>query len=165
MENQAHTWIWAHTSRVKIPDVNWFMHSCPPHYMSSYLKLVFTYCSISYFSNHSFCFYWQKHHTQQTHSCWWYPLLLYAHHAVTRQPASAAQHCGIPLGSVLRMSTLRRLWGSVYKERYLFKTQTNLFFSHNIPPDGSWCLSALSCVWFMMSVWHSLWERMVFLSD
>lgn len=29
------------------------------------------------------------------------------HHAVTRQPASAAQHCGIPLGSVLRMSTLR----------------------------------------------------------
>ncbi len=100
-----------------------------------------------------------------TDTRWWYSSLLYAHHAVTRQPAFAAQHCGIPLGSVLRMSTLRCLWGTVYEERYIFKTHTNSIFSHNIPLDGSWCFSPPSCVWFMMSVWHSLWERMVFLLD
>lgn len=85
--------------------------------------------------------------------CSWYvsnttddPLLLYAHHAVARQPLSAAEHYGIPLGNVLRMSTLRHLRGSVCKEWCLFKTHKFPLSTHGkYCQHFSGCFSYLSC--------------------
>lgn len=85
-------------------------------YLYVYLQYLHFYLSTSVYLTSAAVFLRHNYTSEHTHTRWWYPSLLYAHHAVTKQPASAAQHCGIPLGSVLRMSTLTRLRGSVCKE-------------------------------------------------
>lgn len=117
-----HTWILTHASRVKIDATDSCVHV--DFIINLYIQ-IFDFFIQSDFCNGRVFFCRLRHNYTSSHThtltCWRYPWLLYAHHAVTKQPASAAQHCGIPLGSVLRMSTLReRLQRAI-----AFKTHTN----------------------------------------
>ena len=107
--------------------------------------------------------YFNQIHTYKKHAD--DPLLLHAHHAVSRQPSSAAEHCGILLGSVLRMSTLEASGEGATTNTYLKRRMTHKFFPFtyfNVLRMAANVSSALSCY---MIPWWVCDERMVFLPD